>query len=260
MNNKKLVPAYLCIVLTVSNCAGGSSQRNENRPTSNIGSTQHAGPVGKASVDKPDPKQLMDAVKRAYSDLAFYSSRGVHTAREEFRGKRIENQEIPFSIEYSRGENAVVRWTEADHERAFKIEGKNSWLEVDGKRVRTFSTPDDGLEIGPVTMDHENLLGIRYFIFKDEMNLGDRVFAGLMDLESRGEEAVDGHPCHVLTGNISSVDARRTYWIDKDTSLIRRIENILVVRTRSEGKEYVSTTTTTENYMDIELRAGSPQA
>ena len=254
MNNRKLVPAYLCVVLIVSNCAGGSFQANDGGPTATSRSKQQVeSPTANAAVE-PGPKELIAAVKRAYSGLIFYRSKGVQRAREEFRGKRTENAEIPFEIEYARGQNAVVKWTEFEHERAFKIEGKNSWLEVDGERIRTFSNPLDGLEIGTMTLEHENLVGIRYFVFTDELQLKDKFFVGLLNIESKDVEVVDGHECYPLTGTYPGGDARNTYWIDKDTGVIRRIERVLVIRTKSEGKEYVSTSTTTENYTDIEIR------
>ncbi len=258
MNNKIFAPAYLCIVLIVTNCAGGGFHVSESGPTGPPASTQQTGSPASGSTDNPGPMQLMEAVKRAYSDLTFYKSKGAQKARDEFRGKRIENAEIPFEIEYNRGQNAVVRWTEANHERALKIEGKDSWLEIDGKRTRTFSTPDDGLEIGPRTLEYDNLLGIRYFVFQDELQLRDKFFVGLLDPESKGEEVVDGHGCYVLTGTFPGGDARNTYWIDKEKGVIRRIEKVLITRTMSEGKEYVRTSTLSENYTDIELRNERP--
>ncbi len=254
MNNRKLVPAYLCVVLIVANCAGGSFQLNEKTPAAARSTQQPGSLAADPPPDKPEPQWLVAAVKRAYVDLALYRSKGIHTEREEFRGKRVENPEVPFEIDYTRGQNAALKWKEADKEKSVKIVGKDSWLEVDGQRRRTFSSPDDALGIAAQTENGDFLFEIKFFVFRDELRLKDKFFAGLGDLESKGEEVVDGHVCYVLTGTYGSVDARKSYWIDKETSVIRRIEKVLVIRTKSEGKEYVSTSTTTENYTDIEIR------
>jgi hypothetical protein len=253
MNNKCFVPAYLFIVLLVSNCSGGSLQAHENRSASGADSTQPRQATEPAPVREPG--ELIDAVKRAYTDLTYYGSKGTHQVREEVRGKRIDYQEIPFEIKYTRNREADLMWKENGLDKALKIEGKCSWLEVDGRRQRTFANPGDGLEIGPKTGQGDVLFAIRYFIFRDELQLGDKFFSGLVNPESNAEEVVDGHTCNVLTGTYNNVEARNTYWIDSETGVIRRIQQTIVIRTKSEGKEYVSTTTTTENYTDIELAA-----
>lgn len=253
MNNRCLVPAYLCIVLLASNCSGGSLQVSENRPDRTAGLMLAASPA-QNSNPMPEPGELVDAVRRAYTDLTYYGSKGTHQVREEFRGKKTEYPEIPFEIKYTPNRDAELKWKDNSLDKVFRIAGKDSWLEIDGKRQRTFATPADGLEIGPKTLQGDTLFAIRYFAFRDEFQLGDKFFAGLVNPEYKGEEVVDGHACGILTGTYNNVEARHTYWIDNETGVIRRIQQTIVVRTKSEGKEYISTTTTTENYTDIELK------
>ncbi|HUR98218.1 MAG TPA: hypothetical protein VMZ26_09165 [Pyrinomonadaceae bacterium] len=197
-------------------------------------------------------------MRRAYTELTYYGSKGTHRVLEEAGGKRTEYAEIPLEIKYTRDRDALLTWKENGLEKVLRIEGKNSWLEVDGQRQRTFSTVDDALGIAPRTRQGDILFAIRYFVFRDELQLGDKFFSRLVNPESKSEEVVDGHACSVLTGTYNNVDARNTYWIDNETGLIRRIQQTIVIRTKSEGKEYVSTSTTTENYTDIELAVGRP--
>lgn len=255
MNNKYFVPAYLCVVLVVSNCTVSRSQVNEKALSTPVGITSQANSLATASIPKPEPRELMDAVKRAYSGLTYYQTRGVHKERDEFNGKTTET-EIPFEIEYSRGQRSEIKWTYANNDNVLKIVGKESWLEVNGKRDRTFSNPGEALGIAPLLKGGDFLFGIKFFVFSEEMGQKDKFFMGLAELENKGEETVDGHACHVLTGMFRGVEVRDTFWIDKEKSIIRRIENITVVRKTSEGKEYVGTSTETENYTDIISRTG----
>jgi hypothetical protein len=256
MNNKYFVAGYLFVVLFVSSCSAGSLQDRQPGLVSASESIQQTASPATNSNTPREPGELVDAVKNAYTDLTYYRSKGVHQQREEIRGKRTEYQEIPFEIEYRRHQDAVIRWKENDLDKALKIEGGNSWLEVAGQRQRTFTDPGDALAIGARTAENEMLFAARYFVFRDEMQMGDKFFSAPSNLESKPEEIVDGHVCSVLTGTFRNVEARNTYWIDNETGVIRRIQKILVIRTKSEGKEYVSTTTTTENYTDIELKTG----
>jgi hypothetical protein len=256
MNKNSFVAGYLFTVLFVSSCSGGNLQTRQAGVVSASESTQQAAVQAKNSNTLRAPGELVDAVKNAYTDLTYYGSKGTHQVREEVRGKRTEYQGIPFEVEYRRHQDAALRWKENDLDKVLTIKGRDSWLEVAGQRQRTFSTPDDAIQIGPKTGENEILFAARYFVFRDELQLGDKFFSGLSNLESNAEEVVDGHPCSVLTGTYRNVDVRNTYWIDNETGVIRRIQQIVVIRTKSEGKEYVSTTTTTENYTNIELVTG----
>jgi hypothetical protein len=255
MYRKCLVPAYLCIALLASTCSAGNPRVAESKFVSDTGSTQQTGSAHNSNVT-PDPAQLMEAVRRAYTGLTYYRSKGTHRVLEEFRGKRVEYAEIPFEIKYSRDRaEAVLSWTDNELEKTLKIEGKNSWLEIAGKKERTFSTPDEAIALGLKTQEHDDLFPITFFALRDQMRLGEKFFSGLVNLESKPDEVVDGHTCSVLTGTYNNVEARDTYWIDNETGVIRRIQKVIVIRTRRGSKEYISTSTSTEDYTEIELNA-----
>ena len=250
MTSKYLFPALLSTLSLVALiCVGDRAQTANEHPTA--GQTA----LGLMRPDNRDAQSLIEAVSRTYSNLAHYKSKGVNKERSDFDGKVKDEEDIPFEIEYIPGEASVIKWTQNSHEKVFTVRGKESWLEIDGKRDETFSSPRDGLMRVSYADGGRSLFVIHLFVFRNELLLQDRFFLRLVKPEVSGEGVVDGHACYMLTGTYKGVESRDTYWIDKESSVIRRIERVITIRKQVEGKEYVYNTTSTENYSDIVLQA-----
>ena len=255
MTSKYFFLALLSVItLAALNCVGDRAQTANPGPSASQ-------PINRAATgENLEVGDLLDAVTRTYSKLRYYRSKGVNQVRSDFDGNVKNTAAIPFEIEYVRGANSVIKWVQDDRQKVFSIRGKDSWLETDGRKDQTFVSPREGLMMVTLAEGARSLFEIHVFVFRDELLIREKFFKPLVDPEIKGEESVDGHACYMLTGTYGGVEARDTYWVDRESFLIRRIERVIVVRKQVEEKEYVRTTTTTENYSDIELEANDKKS
>lgn len=248
-----LVPTcLLTAIVLLHSCAENKTQATNN-DSSQVSVSQptvlHPGDTSAL----PSATDVMNAVRDTYSSVAFYQARGVNKEHSEFNGKSTDGPDIPFRIEYESGRGGRLNWTENGTDKALTLDGRESWLTIDGRREETFSSPRDALMRVGFAEKGRSLFAISVFIFREEQHLKG-FFSGLVDPEVMTEETVDGYACYVLAGTYRGVEAKNKYWIDKESSLIRRVEKIIVIRTERDGNEYVSTWTTTEDYSDIVVR------
>ena len=200
-----------------------------------------------------DAAKLMSRVGAKYGDLASYKCRGESQHRSTFDGSEKSDPPISFELKYARGGSSFIKWEQDDQKKIFTTLGDKSWLDVDGRRVRDFSSPADGLMIISSAKAGWSLFGINFFVFREELKLGSRFFLGLTSPFTVEERKESGRSYCLLTGSFRNVNVKETYWIDQETYLITKIERVLVVRTIGDDKEYVSEERTVESYSDIEI-------
>jgi hypothetical protein len=203
---------------------------------------------------RSDARKLMRQVGAKYSGITSYKCRGRSQHRSTFDGNEKTDNPISFEIDYARGRPSFIKWTQDDQKKLLTTSGKAAWLEVDGRRSNEFSTSSDGLTIVGFVKPGWQLFGIIFFVFRDELHVGDRFFLGLREPFTVEKRSEAGHNYSLLTGSFRNVDATQTYWIDEETSLITRIERTLTIRTTTDGKESVSVDRTEETYSDIEIK------
>jgi len=228
-------------------CGGGSVAREvTGKESSN----------SKESLDSPgvDTTSVVKAVAERYGGLKYYRSGGLNQYSSNFNGDEKVQPDTSFEIEYVRGRDASIRWQAEGRSNIFRIGAQDSWLEVDGRSKEKFSDPSDGLGVVTLAERGGSRFLIDVFVFRDELRMGERFFAELVDSKVTEERELDGRMCYLLYGTYRDVEGGSTYWIDKESSVIRRIEKVIIIRKVFEGKEYVNTARTTETYSDIEIR------
>lgn len=248
---------FICLPVVVFSCSANEvtpDVRTEPRSSNERVSNQSTPPTVIKDTSTVDSGSIMGSVAKRYSELKYYKARGISEHSSNFQGDERPRPGIPFEIEYTRGQNATITWQHDEQKKLFRIEGSKSWLEIDGKRDRSFPSPRDGLMVVSLAEGGWHIFGIDTFVFRDELRMGDTFFAGLVDPKVVDERDVDGQVCYLLSGTFRGVEGSMTYWIDKEDSLIRRIERVITVRKTAEGTDYVNTARTTETYSEIEIR------
>lgn len=248
---------FICLPVVVFSCSANEvtpDVRTEPRSSNHLISGPTTSPTAIKETSTVDSRAIMDSVARRYSKLKYYRARGISEHSSNFQGDERPRPGIPFEIEYSRGQNATITWEHSDQKKVFRIDGSKSWLEIDGKRDRSFPSPRDGLMVVSLAEGGWHIFGIDTFVFRDELLMGETFFAGLVDPKVVDERDVDGQACYLLSGTFRDVEGSLTYWIDKESALIRRNEKLIIVRKTAEGTEYVNTARTTETYSEIEIR------
>ncbi len=241
--------AILGITAACSSLSDRSSSAATKRIGPDPGATDH-----NQIVNPTDAKTVINAVAERYGNLQYYRSRGINSHSSNFDGTEKIETDVPFQIEYSRGKKASIDWSQSGRAKSLKIERSRSWLEVGGKVEQEYKLPRDGVSVATLADGGWSLFIIHVFVFRDEFELSDKFFAGLIEPKVIGEREVDGRTCYLLSGTYDHVEAKQTFWIDKVDAFIRRIEREILVRKVHEGKEYINRTLTTETYSDIEIR------
>jgi hypothetical protein len=201
-----------------------------------------------------DARRLIRSVADRHTKLKYYRSKGLSQHRSIFDGDHRVQPDTHFEVEYVRGQKASISWKENEHAYVFRVQGKKSWLEIDGEPEKSYSSAGEGLMSISMAEGGRFRFGIDTFVFRDELQMGNLFFGALVDPQVIGEEDVDQRPCYVLSGTFTPAEGHLRYWIDTESSVIRKIEKVIIFRKVFEGKEYVTTTTTTETYSDIEIR------
>lgn len=248
---------FICLPVVVFSCSANEitpDVRTEPRPSNELISSQSTPPTAIKDTPSVDSSAIMGSVSKRYGELKYYKARGISQHSSNFQGNERPRPGIPFEIEYTRGQNATITWEHGDQKKVFRIEGSKSWLEIDGKRDQSFSSPRDGLMVVSLAEGGWHTFNIDTFVFRDELRMGDTFFVGLVDPKVVDERDVDGIACYLLSGTFRGVEGSMTYWIGKESSLIHRVEKVIIVRKTVEDTEYVNTARTTETYSEIEIR------
>jgi RNA polymerase sigma factor (sigma-70 family) len=186
---------------------------------------QGGAPTGRAA---DSPEQIIAVMAKTYADARSYEDEGevtivfVDGPTGRFTVKR------PFSTKFVRPKLYRYEFTE----RAGDGEGERKrfviWSDAAPERSRYWWTVQPKIEEGPLAMSIASGTGISggsaftvpNLLMPD--TLPGPPLTGLKDLKLVGEEAVDEAPCYKIEGKSRRGDPE-TAWIDKATSLVRKI-------------------------------------
>jgi hypothetical protein len=195
---------------------------------------------------------LINRVKQKYGNLTKYTCTGTNQFEADF--PQMKSPITPFRIEYERGKRSLITWKQNDVEKKLTIDGHNSVF-AENSTTTKINSAREGLGLSTMADGGWSLFLLHTFVFRDELSLGpDQWFPAYHDFAVPGEEVVDGRACYVLKAKLRENEGGSEFYIDKESYLIRRIIKTIIVRTQSQGKEFVGTSKTTENYSDIEIR------
>ena len=252
---KHILPVLsLMILLTpVQGCAG---ELERARDDSHSASAQPSAPVEPSPRAKPiSAQEVMNKVAERYSSLRHYSSRGTNIHKSNFDGKEDAPEQTDFEIKYDRGKSGSIEWTDRGTQKKFSFDGKTSTESANGRVTHSYATPLSGLMTVELAEGGWTLFQINLFVFRDELKLGDKAFFLTIEDPIVSDECeVDGRPCYLLSGKLRRVDGGMSYWIDKTDYVIRKIERVINRKKETPEKTWVRTTTTTEEYRDIEIK------
>ena len=199
-------------------------------------------------------RKLMRKVEARYSGISSFKCRGKSEHRTESDGTEKIEKPILFEIDYARSRPSTISWDQDGKHRVLTVSEGTARLEVDGQRSDDFTSARDGLMSVTFGSRGRSIFGISSYVFRDELQLKQRFFSWMQEpitVESRTEA---GRTYALLTGSYRNVDAKETYWIDRETNLITKIERTMTMRTTTDGKESVSVHRTVESYWDIEAK------
>jgi hypothetical protein len=142
---------------------GTSAGRTLPEPAATNNETISAGGI----TSTVDARTLMSRVASKYRAIASFRCRGKSQHRSSLDGTEKRDRPIAFEIDYTRGSSSYIRWEQDDEKKLFTTSGANAWLDVDGRRIRDFSTSRDGLMTVSFADGGWSLFGISVFVFRD---------------------------------------------------------------------------------------------
>ena len=198
-------------------------------------------------------EEFLGSVAKKYDSFESFRSDGVNIHTLTYEGKETSRNEIPFSIEYSRGKRAQINWNDDEKSNEFHFEGSKSWLKINGTVEEEFSDFADGLMM--ISLGNgSSLFEVGSFIFRKDLSANPPLLNAVQTPKIIGEGEVQGRSCYLVGGPLKVVEGSLTYWIDKKDLVLWRVEKEVVHRKQVEQKEYIGKSHSVETYSNIQAK------
>ncbi len=195
-----------------------------------------------------DANSILQQVVSRYYVFTFYkaSAKNVYSVKLYKDETQIENE---IKIEYSSPSQITVETKEGKNTKSLTSKNKTTDFFIDGEKKESYDDVYWGLTSTVFGKGMFFQVG-KILILKERGNGQISVFQNLVDPQFIGEESIDGYACYKIQGNPEINElAKETYWIDKESFLIRQYEHFDPARKIPNG--YFKTV---ETYTDIEAR------
>jgi len=205
------------------------------------------------SIDN-SPKNLSDAeevlrqLENRYYAFTFYKAKAQNIySRKGFGEETSVKREL--EIEYTSPSKIKVQMSDGKNTKTLTSRDNIAFLSIDGEKKKDYDDVYWGLtssEFGDGVFFEVG----KILILKER---GQGELSSIRNLENPlilGEETIDEKACYKIQGSVKEDNlAKITYWIDKETFVIRQYERLLLAKKVPNG--YFKTI---ETYTDIEAR------
>jgi hypothetical protein len=200
----------------------------------------------KNSADNVD--SILDKTSLRYYSLSFYKSdiQNVYS-QKGFDGEITEKRE--FESEYVSPSKLTIKIKSEKDTKILISKDNQTDLFVNGEKKDEYD--DIYLGLFSLNFGKGRFFEIERSLIKKERVRGVfSIFDDIKNLQLIGEEEIQGIQCYKIQGQIKIDElAKETYWIDKESFLIRQFEYFSPAR-KIPGGYYK----TVETYTDIEAR------
>jgi hypothetical protein len=196
----------------------------------------------------PDVNMILQKLENRYYAFTFYKAKAENIySRKGFSEETSIKREI--GIEYSSPSQIRAEMRDGKDTKILISKDNITTLWVDGKEKKNYEDVYWGLtsaEFGDGVF-----FEIGRLLVTKEYGKGEIIsIRNLVNPEIIGEEVIDERVCYKIQGTFKTDDlAKVTYWIDKESFLIRQYERLLSAKKIPNG--YYKTV---ETYTDIEAK------
>ena len=166
------------------------------------------------------PHDIVKKMIRTYGELSSYQDTG--TIESTMVSQVKEHKSVTrFSIAFQRPNILTLTWIDSKSKNLTR-----SYLTSDGARTLTYFGNTNQYVLNPsLEIGIAGATGISGGATQIVLPLlrGTSLFAALSDLQLVKREVLNGKPCYVITGKLSSNHSYRL-WIDRQRFLLRRVE------------------------------------
>ncbi len=166
------------------------------------------------------PNDIVKKMIQAYAALSSYQDSGTIESTMVSQGKEHESS-TNFSLAFQRPNSLTLRW---EGQKSDQV--THSYLTSDGTRTLTYFRDVNQYVVAPsLEMGIAGATGVSNGATRTVLPLllGTSPLATLSDLQLVNNEELNGTPCYVISGKISSNHSYRL-WIDREGLLLRQIE------------------------------------
>ncbi|MEZ5425870.1 MAG: hypothetical protein R2747_06385 [Pyrinomonadaceae bacterium] len=205
-------------------------------------------------ANEPEAVEILEKLTQKYVSISSYRSKGVAEYPEISLEKNPKMLSTRFEINYRNPGNLTLNWRDLDKDvlNSLVIKGRDIFLFEDGKVVKRFG--DIATAMLNVSTDQAtSRFDVANLLIFNELRPGRTMLSKLKNLERLEDEDPEGNSCYRIRGEIPGIatdgKAVFTFWIEKDSFLLKRADRRLV----SGGREEFSSNRI-ERYEEIEVR------
>lgn len=215
---------YVILIILLVFWVADSSSCNTHHQSSNTKITQ---------VDN-SAREILQNVTQVYDNINSYKSEGYNEYTSQILGEDEDTVSFNFNIKYESPSKMDLEWNFKGENFKFISEDNYSYILVDGEKEIDFKdglgilgaarrTKGGGFEVGSILLNRANNNGLL------------PQFENLKELELLKEESVEGNTCYVIRGKGKYDDlTSHTYWIDKNSYVIRQFESVQKSESRDD--------------------------
>jgi hypothetical protein len=198
--------------------------------------------------------EVLFKTEKKYKSFTYFKSKGIATYPENTVRQDPKNLSTAFEFTYECPSKMVISWKESDNEitKTFVVEEEDIYLKKENK----ITTKYDKIQTGMVSIslnEHSSFFDVPNILILKDISPQKSFVSKLSNVQKLPDENVDENLCYKIQGEMKGVATEGkvvfTYWIDKESFLIKRIDRLLMV-----GKDGLVTSNRTEKYIEIETK------
>lgn len=186
--------------------------------------------------EKTNATELLQRVSQRYSSLTYYKTNGKNEYNSELFEKKELNQ-FDFKLEYQHPSQIRIDWQENKKKKTFLSSNNTISLLENEKNEGNFSDVEWGLQIAASGNGQSRFEVGKILISKEKSPKALlSFFVILKEAQIISEEELDGNLCYVVQGEIEGDSLTNiTYWIDKESLLIKKYERLVLAKKVPSG-------------------------
>lgn len=203
-----------------------------------------------SSVTNENVEDILFKTKQKYDSIVSYKCKGII----EFSERDEKKHFTKFEINYEFPSKMNVSWKKSDEENEKSLVIKEGEISSYTNEKLTKKFDDINSALFDMSFDNDtSRFQIAKLLILREGAKNKSYFANLRNLQRLDDEEIEGKIYYKIKGDIFGIategKAVLTYWIEKESHIIRRIDRSLALE-----KDETSNSKTTEKYYEIDFR------